>query len=404
LEPLRQFARSRLEQRGEVSVTHEHHAAFFLELFERAEQEFLKQHATPSLVSRMDGELGNLRVALRWLIGEAKTERAQRLAGAARTLWMQRPYVAEGRRWLEETLALDATEGPPEDPAARARALLGLLGIAVHQGDYAVGEEAGLRALHLFEELQDTARAAGALGFLGQVTSARADLVRARRFMEGAAAATRETGQIAAFALMLSQLAEFDLEEGDLVAAQRHAEESLEAATAVSHAAARCRALVDVGEVHRRLGQPTTHRRFREEAVMLVRQSHPQESSVIPALITLGRQARESADARGCLVEGLLLARERSRRDLARGLEVVVEAAAADGQVGLALQLAGAAAALRDRMGTPPWPSESAMVDAATTCARQNLTADAADRAWLRGRTSPVDEALAMALHFLRHP
>src|SRR5262249_29799344 len=62
LEPLRQFAHNRLEQRGEVATTHERHAAFILELFEDAEKEFLEQFATPRLVSQMDSELGNLRV------------------------------------------------------------------------------------------------------------------------------------------------------------------------------------------------------------------------------------------------------------------------------------------------------------------------------------------------------
>jgi hypothetical protein len=60
--------------------------SFFLALFEQAEQEFLEQFATPNLVSRLDDELGNLRAALRWLIGQSEAERAQRLAGAARPL------------------------------------------------------------------------------------------------------------------------------------------------------------------------------------------------------------------------------------------------------------------------------------------------------------------------------
>jgi hypothetical protein len=102
------------------------------------------------------------------------------------------------------------------------------------------------------------------------------------------------------------------------------------------------------------------------------------------------------------LIEGLQLAREGSRQDLARGFEVVVEAAAAEGKVELALRLAGVAGALRDRMGTPPWPSERARLSAATTRARQTLTEQEADLAWMQGWTTPIDEALAMALAFLQ--
>jgi predicted ATPase/transcriptional regulator with XRE-family HTH domain len=197
LEPLRQFACNRLEQRGEVATIHERHAAFFLEVFEQAEQEFLLQFATPGLLNRMDRDIGNLRVALRWLIGQSDAERAQRLSGAARTLWLQRAYLEEGRRWLEEALALDPPAGSQNEPAARARALLGLLGIALHAGDLAGAETAGQASLHLLEELHDTARAAGALRFLGLVADARADLARARSIMEQALAASRETGQLA---------------------------------------------------------------------------------------------------------------------------------------------------------------------------------------------------------------
>jgi predicted ATPase len=401
LEPLRQFARHRLEQRDEVAVTHARHAAFFLALFDEGEQEFLKHHVTPDLVSRMDAEHGNLRVALRWLIGDAQDVRAQRLAGAARTLWLQRPYLAEGRRWLEEALALDSAEGPPKDPAAHASALLGLIAVTVHQGgDLALAEEAGLDALELFEQLGDTARMSNVLMLLGRVASARVDLSRARRLTEQALVAARETGQVAAPALMLSYLAEFDLEEDDLVAAQRHAEEGLKHTT--GYAPIGCRLLVSLGEVNWRLGRHDAAQRLWQEALVRVHDAHRQDSSLIPALITLGRQARESDLARACLVEGLQLARERSGRDLARGLEVVAEAAATQELMVLVMQLAGAAGALRDRMGTPPWPSERARLAAATARARQSLVQDTADLAWLNGWTSPVDEALTMALEFLQ--
>jgi tetratricopeptide (TPR) repeat protein len=347
-------------------------------------------------------------VALRWLISHGEVGSAQRLAGATRPLWINRAYLTEGRQWLEGALALDRVLDTPKDPAAQARALVGLLGVAVQQGDLAVAEQAGLRGLQLFEELGDPGRAAHALRFLGLAAGARAELAAARRFMEEALVATQDTGQVAALALTLCNLAEFDLEEGDLVAAQRHSEEGLKVATAAGHAAIGCRALVNLGEVHRRLGRRDVAQRHWQAALTRVHEAaglsmrFARAGSLIPALITLGRQASESEQARGWLVEGLLLARDGSRWDLARGLEAVVEVAAAQGNVELALQLAGAAAALRDRMDMPPWPSEQAWLNVAITRARQNLAEDAADFAWMRGWTSPIDESVAVALDFLQ--
>jgi hypothetical protein len=178
----------------------------------------------------------------------------------------------------------------------------------------------------------------------------------------------------------------------------------LKVASDTGHAAIAFRALVDLGEVQRLLGRREAAERIWQEALKRIGETHRQHPVLVSALITLGRQASESGQAREWLVEGLVLARDGVRWDLARGLETVVEVASAEGQVELALQLAGAAAALRDRMGTPPWPSERARVEAATTRARRSLTEDAADVAWMRGWTSPVNQTLAMALRFLQHP
>jgi hypothetical protein len=100
----------------------------------------------------------------------------------------------------------------------------------------------------------------------------------------------------------------------------------------------------------------------------------------------------------------LRLARDGNQWDLARGLEVVVGMAAAVGKLELALHVAGAAAALRDRMATPPWPSERATLDAAIACARQGLSEESGDVAWMRGWTSQLDQTLALAQDFLDSP
>jgi non-specific serine/threonine protein kinase len=287
LEPLRQFARTRLERRGEVASAYERHAAFFLDLFEQAEQEFLTQFATAGLVRRMDTELGNLRVALRWLIAQSDVGRAQRLAGASRTLWLQQGYLAEYRRWTDEALALDPATGPWKEPQARARALLGLLGTALYQGDLAVAEDAGRGCLHLFEEHHDTARASGALRFLGLLAIARGDLVGARPIMERALIASQQTNQLGPCAVSLCQIAELDLEEGDLEAARRHSDEALKLAIAAAHATSRIWALVNLGEVHRRRRRPDAAKRLWEEALILVR-GEPRQHSYIHPLMTVG--------------------------------------------------------------------------------------------------------------------
>jgi hypothetical protein len=53
--------------------------------------------------------------------------RAQAAAGALWRFWQQRGHLAEGRRWLEEVLAMPSGQAPT---AARAKALAGAGGIA----------------------------------------------------------------------------------------------------------------------------------------------------------------------------------------------------------------------------------------------------------------------------------
>jgi hypothetical protein len=105
---------------------------------------------------------------------------------------------------------------------------------------------------------------------------------------------------------------------------------------------------------------------------------------------------------RWLLAEGLTLAHELSRWELARSLEVAVEVLGADGEWEHALHVAGTAVAMRDAMGTPAWPSEHARLDPVVARAREILGVETADAAWMRGWAAPADLTLTLALDRLR--
>jgi hypothetical protein len=67
----------------------------------------------------------------------------------------------------------------------------------------------------------------------------------------------------------------------------------------------------------------------------------------------------------------------------------------------LALRLAGAAAALRARARQPLTPAEREALDAGLAGARQSLGPDEAGRAEAGGGTTPIEEAIALALEAL---
>lgn len=133
LEPIRQYASTKLEARGETEEVRERHAAYYLALAEGARPGLSGPDPAPWLAT-LERELGNLRAALSWALdeesGDERVETGLRLANALARFWdTQGP--AESRRWLEKGLARDV-----EVPlAVRAEALREAGFIAVYEWD-----------------------------------------------------------------------------------------------------------------------------------------------------------------------------------------------------------------------------------------------------------------------------
>jgi predicted ATPase len=109
LETIRHFALQRLAETGEETDIHRHHAAFFLNLAERAEKELIGlEQAT--WVDRLEREHDNLRVAVQSEIRHQHGEQALRLTAALSRFWNLRGHYTEGRRLL--TAALQLPSGP----------------------------------------------------------------------------------------------------------------------------------------------------------------------------------------------------------------------------------------------------------------------------------------------------
>ncbi|BBL80218.1 LuxR family transcriptional regulator [Rubrobacter xylanophilus] len=118
LEPVRQYAREKLEASGGAGRIRERHAGYYLRLAEEAEPELAGARQDVWL-DRLEKEHGNLRAALSWALdGGGSTELGLRLAGALGRFWSAHD-LSEGRRWLEKGLA--GGDAVPE--AVRAKAL-----------------------------------------------------------------------------------------------------------------------------------------------------------------------------------------------------------------------------------------------------------------------------------------
>jgi hypothetical protein len=134
LETISEYAWERLEVSGEAAEITAAHAAYFLDLATTA-TEHLRGPSQHSWLPTLDPELDNFRGVIRRGIESGRVETALRLTIALTEYWISRSYQKEGRRHLEELLAM-----PTQDvtPASRAAALEAVVEIAVWQGDYAM--------------------------------------------------------------------------------------------------------------------------------------------------------------------------------------------------------------------------------------------------------------------------
>src|SRR4030095_4581542 len=102
---------------------------------------------------QLDREQDNLRAALHWAIEHHETETAQRTAGALQPFWFRRGHWSEGRRWLEESLAMDSSA--TQNQFIRAKALYEAGMLDRFQGAFARARILCEQSLALYHTLAD---------------------------------------------------------------------------------------------------------------------------------------------------------------------------------------------------------------------------------------------------------
>lgn len=129
LETMREYARERLKERGELHAIATRHCEWFVERASEAAAHLTKPEADVWLRD-LDQDLGNSRAALRWAIDTKETELASRLMVGLWRYWHMRGDPEEGKGWIEEVLEMGG-----EDPLTRARTLEAAGGLAYWSAD-----------------------------------------------------------------------------------------------------------------------------------------------------------------------------------------------------------------------------------------------------------------------------
>jgi predicted ATPase len=210
LETIREFALRELAASGEQDDVRAAHAAFYVAL------------AGSGASERLEPEQANLRAAMRWYLAGEDQDGALALSAGLSAFWLSRGYLSEGRRWLEQALALG--EGPATVDRARALIAAGLL--AYHQADYAVAVSHLQGGVDQCRARGDEADVARALAALALARTSAGDLAPALRLAAEALAAHRQLDDEAGVGRSLEVLGRVLWIRGDYGQARARLQES----------------------------------------------------------------------------------------------------------------------------------------------------------------------------------
>jgi predicted ATPase/DNA-binding SARP family transcriptional activator/DNA-binding CsgD family transcriptional regulator len=405
LEPIREYAREKLEQSGKADEVQARHAAFYLAVAEEAEPELAGAQQSV-WVERLEGEHDNLREALSWVLERGEAKLALRMGAALWRFWYNRGYLSEGIRWLERVLA-------GSDPAAspvRVKALEGLGWQLQGQGDYERAEAPYEEMLRLSRELGDKGNVATALNSLGTVAAQQGDNERARILLQENLEVLEELEKEGNPATTLKRFHALNLlgylaiiEEEDYTRGATLWEESLALAQEAGDTLRVGTTLLNLGHAALLQGDYERARALSEEALSLAHELGSAGVGIIPVavlnlgLATLGLDEYERAAA--SFEETLVMSQSMGRKpQVIETLEGMASLAGALGEATRAAHLWGAAEAAREVTGIALSSGERALHEPHLATARSQLGEPAWEEALAEGRAMSLEEAAEYAL------
>jgi predicted ATPase/class 3 adenylate cyclase len=398
LETVHEFAREKLQESAEAEKIQRTHAQYFLILAEEAYPE-LKGANQLEWLDRLEAEHDNMRAALSWALERKEAEVAIRLGGALWLFWFVRGYHSEGRRWLQEALAIEGRVSPD----SRAMALAGVGWLAAHQGDLDRAQEACEEGLQLLENEAGEASEARRclLVFLGWVEREREDYGRATQLFEESLDLSQQLGDAYWHATSLSNLALVSHYRRDSERATELYEESMDLFREQGDRQSLAYCLNNLGMVAYSRGDLGRAAQLTQEGVALVRELGARVDVAL-GLCNLGWIALLQDDlsrAADLYRESLSLSWDTGLTPLVQStLEGFACLAGARGEAERAVRLWGAAQTLHETKGIPRDDDFLTEADARISAVRSGMGEEMWEESWRKGRVMTLDGAVSYAL------
>ncbi|MCL4507740.1 MAG: tetratricopeptide repeat protein [Chloroflexi bacterium] len=433
-EIIREYALEKLEQSGAAIETARRHAGYYLALARQFEPQISGPHEDLWL-GRMDADISNLRAALDWYAAN-DVPSALQMAVSMWQYWYMRGHFSEGCARLEDLIVRSDGTAPP---VLRAWALRAAAALHNHLGNWQHATEQGQQCLQLFRESGARDGVAAALHLLGNIVFMRSDYTSATELYTEALAYYREAGNLQSAGTILRNMGLIAKDQADFSRAIALYEQSIALHRQIGNTRGVAATLMHISIAHYWQGEFSKAAEVGEQALALLRQTDDRldEAYALENLAMVMYKLGNLARAGALLDDSLNMMRDLGNKsgmalvytdsgqlackqgDLERaadlhrqGLQfsIIVDdkrrmafcleglaMAAVTGQPARAAQLFGAAAHLRQVIGSPLPPSETADIDAGVAQARGGIGGTAYAAAYATGAAMSLDQAVAFA-------
>jgi len=231
LATIREYARERLDERGEAELCQRRRAMTYLRLAEDAAPH-LQGAEGREWNARLEADHDDLRAALDWIVANDEAELGMRMISALWRFWQVRGHLLEGERRCEAVLGLPGVAAQPPSLVSRGEGAAG--SIAYWRNDVRATHEHYAAALAAAREADEPALLAESLYNMGFGASPEdTGLIRyaeGRPYFEESLAIYRSLGDRPGEASALWALHQAVEAEGDFEMSERLARETLEIA------------------------------------------------------------------------------------------------------------------------------------------------------------------------------
>ncbi len=424
LETIRQYAWEKLAAVGELDEIKTRHLNYFVQWADRAEpglsggEQIVTRHLRYAVQSgradpysnedgqilwlkRFEIEHDNLRAALEWSLTAAnRAEAGLRLAAITAVFWKMHGHHSEGRTRLTSALAQEAVQGAT---LVRALGLLRSSLLAFYQSDYPVVRALAEESLVISRKHGPAGQLAVADGLeiLAEVASETGNYSAATKLYEEALPLYKHLGDLAGIGDTLKMLGWGALRTGDYEKAESLLNEGLSVCRQSGDLHQIISALSGLGELALRRGEYTRAGNLLQESLTLNQRVGEKWGFAI-VLGNLGWVAlrqRDFTGTRKLLGQSLAVRMETGDQGgIAWCLEKLAEASSLQSRFRPAAIIFGAAAALRDPLGSVIDVVDRPNYERMISDLRTELGEDAFAAAWAEGKSMQLELVIDHAL------